>query len=223
MGMTKSRWIIVLGVGLLLAAVGGVLAVLRGASTFTATDHEVPGVFVAELEVGAHVVFELVGSTDRAGSFSVTKTEAPKVTDVRIVDPFGDDVSLENGFGQQTLTINDRIYVGIAQFDAEVAGAYTFDVDSSEPSTVRVGRSVFGLLGKIALPGLVALIGMSMAVLAAVMLFLGRKKGEPNAGGPYGGTPPLAGYYASPQDAPPAPQPPSPPPPPQPQRPSGAS
>lgn len=213
--MTRTRWIGVLCVGLMLATVGGVLGALRVAGTFTATDHEVPGVFVEELEVGPHVVFEQIGGSSRVGSVSVTRTGFQSVTDVRIVGPLGDSVPVDLDPTSQTLTINNRIYVGVAQFDADVDGEYRVEVDSSESAVVRVGLSVFGIFGRILVPLALLLPGGAMVVLSAIMLFLGRSRGGSDGGGPH----PVQEQW-SPQQTPPAPPPPphvqvaSPPPPP---------
>jgi len=164
--MKPSRWLIVFGIGILLMVVGGALVGLQFASLFSGTDHDIPSTFTIELDEGTQVVYqEVLSGSARFGA-----------TDVSVEDPSGDTLTVGPVTGSQTLMINGRDFVGVADFDVTESGVHTIEVNSSGPGVVRIAPDIFGQVGLIiAWVGIVGL-GLIMAALGLIMFFVSRKR-----------------------------------------------
>lgn len=167
LGMAVSGLILLvigafLAVFAILRIVGGV-AVAINVPTF-----DVPGTITQQLESGPSTVYALADG-------SPTFTPA----DVTIVGPKGEKVPVGPMGGQESVTLGDDTYRGVAGFTAASAGEYTVTVSDKAPKgRAAVSKSVLSTLGSsvlwifiVVLGGLLVLVGIVLGIAGLVRKF----------------------------------------------------
>jgi hypothetical protein len=152
-----------------------------------AEQQAVPGRFEVDLEVGDWLVSERIGSTSTFGSLTITEAMIGTVEAVTVTGPAGQQVPTTSG-SAQTVTIEDRIYIGTARFEAVQAGTYIIEVDAAEPTDVIVTPSLIGNLGSFfggaALATLAGICGLAAFVLLVVGFATRNRRPASGAGQP---------------------------------------
>jgi hypothetical protein len=202
--------LIVLGVGVAVAILGGVETAVPFIRTLTrSTSHATPAQIQAHLSHGTYEVYELTG--DRSSSFSPVRPGSVDIGPSEVtVTPTGGGAPLRvTGEGaDETLSLGNDVYTGAVQFAVPSAGDYVVRVTSIRPTRVVLARSLGGIARSVvgwiitaAAGGLVALVGLVLLIVGLV-----RRRSRPAgyAGHPgYAGVPPgmpPANWYADPSD-----------------------
>jgi hypothetical protein len=190
----------------------------------------VPGRTVVTLDDGDWMIYQEYPGAD-SGRFLAP----PQVI---VTGPSGRDVSLRTVSSSYTYTTGSREGMGLWEFTAPTAGAYTIETSVvGEPTlsgnqTVAIGRPLFdtseigGIVGSLALGAVSFLVGLVILIVTIVRRGRARRRAQPALAPygavPYGMPPPGAAPYGPPGGwSPPAsagwtPPPPSPSPPPAP-------
>jgi Protein of unknown function (DUF2510) len=203
-GPSLALSLIVLGVGIVVAVVGGVETALPFIRTLTqSTSHATPAQIRAHLSHGTYEVYELTG--DRSSAFSPVRPGSVDLapSDVTVTPSGGGAPLPVTGEGaDETLTLGTHVYTGAVQFAVPRAGDYVVRVTSGRPTRVVLARSLGGLARSVvgwiitaAAGGLLALIGLTLLIVGLV-----RRRSRPVAatGGAPGMPPP--NWYADPSD-----------------------
>ena len=215
----RARWTTPLWGGVILIVLGASLVapiVVRGIDilwgVITAEEHVVPGTFTQDLDEGTFVVYGRTGSSTSVGPVSTNRWWPSHVAAVEVQDPSGRPV-LVSPRGNETITIGNRQYTGIVEFDSE-GGRYTFDVDASRPTTVVVNSSILATLSDSLLLIVIAPIGGFCVIGGAVLVIVAlvrrsKARREAAPGPPWPGRPPT-GWPPAPPVGPSYPAPPPP-------------
>jgi hypothetical protein len=172
----------------------------------------VPGSTVVTLDDGDWMIYH-----EYAGADSGSYLQQPAID---VTGPNGRPVSLFAVGTSYTYSTGSYDGVGIYEFDAPTAGAYTIEASTfGEPSrfstqSIAVGRPLFdaanvgGLLGSIALGAVSFIVGLVILIVTIVRRGRGRRR-QPPAMMPYGSAPPYGqpGYGAAGYGPPPYGQP----------------
>jgi hypothetical protein len=194
----------VLGIGVVLAALGGVETALPLVRTLThSTSHPTPARLSQHLTHGTYEIYELTG--DRSSAFSPLRPGSVDIGpgDVTVTSPGGQpvNVTVTREGADETLTLGDRVYTGALQFAVPTSGEYVVSVTSNAPTRVILARSVGSIVrsvvGWIALAGaggLLFLVGLVLLIVGLV------RRGRQPVG--YAGAPGMAlpppNWYADP-------------------------
>lgn len=171
----KASWPFwVLGVLLVLAAIGGFLAVLIPGIIQLGNDLirvDVPGETTLSLnETGTYTIFrETSGSSGGRAYHHDDNSFDIQCTLTRQSD--GRKVELRSPKMEQNYSYNDSSGVSVLEFTIDQPGAYTLVTDAAEDSVLIIGRDFVGRLFR--LIGLSVLVGAGLGVLAVVMFILG--------------------------------------------------
>jgi hypothetical protein len=181
----------------------------------------VPGSTIVTLDDGDWMIYQEYPGAD-TGRFLAP----PRVV---VTAPNGRDVSLRTVTNDYSYSTGSREGIGLWEFTASTAGAYTIDTSVvGEPTvsgnqTVAIGRPLFdtseigGIIGSMALGAVSFIVGLVILIVTIVRRGRARRRGQP-ALAPYGAVP----YGMPPPGSPPhgapgawtsAPPPPTAPPP----------
>lgn len=197
--MRKVIPLVVAVIGLVLFGVG-VFSAASGVSSSLQTvgqPWQLPGQTVQQLQPGNYVVYEDLG-------VSASANHTVDARDVTVVGPSGSvPVSCAYCNGSQTVTLNEKTFVGIVSFEATEPGKYTIS-GRGDGQSVVVGPSVFGTVGSAfkgvglaVLGGFLAIVGVIWFVVA---LILGRRSKTPPSVAPAAGSTASAAWYPDPED-----------------------
>jgi hypothetical protein len=196
--------LIVLGVGIAVAVLGGAETAVPFIQTLTkSTSHATPAEIHAHLSHGTYEVYELTG--DRSSAFSPVRPGSVDIgpSNVTVTPSGGGQPLLVTSEGaDETLTRGTNIYTGAVQFAVPSAGDYVVRVTSSRPTRVVLARSLGGIARSVVGWIIAAAAGALLAVLGLVLLIVGlvRRRSRPVG---YAGVPqgmPPANWYADPSD-----------------------
>jgi hypothetical protein len=194
----------VLGLGVVLAVLGGVETALPLVRTLThSTSHPTPARLRQHLSHGTYEIYELTG--DRSSAFSPIRPGAVNIgpSDVTVTSASGRPVPVRvtREGADETLTLGDRVYTGAVQFAIPTAGDYVVTVTSDARTRVILARSVGSIVrsvvGWIALAGAGGLLFLVGLVLLIVGLVRRGRRPVGYAGSPGMSMPP-PNWYADP-------------------------
>jgi hypothetical protein len=206
-GPSLAVSLVVLGIGIVLAVLGGAETALPLVRTLThSTSHPTPARLHQHLSHGTYEIYQLTG--DRSSAFSPVSPGSVDIGpgDVSVTSTGGEPVTVNvtREGADETLTLGDRVYTGAVQFAIPTAGDYVVSVTSDAPTRVILARSVGSIVrsvvGWIALAGaggLLFLVGLVLLIVGLV-----RRSRRPVGYVGYAGAPgmalPPANWYADP-------------------------
>jgi hypothetical protein len=192
----------VLGIGIVLAVLGGVETALPLVRTIThSTSHPTPARLHQHLSHGTYEIYELTG--DRSSAFSPIRPGSVDIRpgDVTVTSTGGEPVTVTPEGADETLTLGDRVYTGAVQFAIPTSGDYVVSVTSDSPTRVILARSVGSIVRSVVAWIALAGAGGLLFLLGLVLLIVGLvRRGRRPVG--YAGAPgmvlPPANWYADP-------------------------
>ena len=176
---------VLLGVGAVLAILGGVRLVAAVTSTLGVPSFPVPGVHTQHLDAGQNVVFGAISLSE------ATSDVVPfSASDITVTGASG-PLTVGGLSGSQTITSGAVVYQGVAAFTVPTAGSYDIDIKSPTPDRAIVTTSIMSSIGSgfawaalIVLGGVVALVGLVLAIVGLVRHFSNRAAVSAPPGGP---------------------------------------
>jgi hypothetical protein len=201
-GPSLAVSLVVLGIGIVLAVLGGVETALPLVRTLThSTSHPTPTRLRQHLSHGTYEIYQLTG--DRSSAFSPIRPGSVDIGpgDVTVTSTGGEPVNVTREGADETLTLGDRVYTGAVQFAIPTSGDYVVSVTSDAPTRVILARSVGSIVrsvvGWIALAGAGGLLFLVGLVLLIVGLVRRGRRPVGYAGAPGMALPP-PNWYADP-------------------------
>ena len=163
--------LLVVGLGLLVAASAGVVLTVRVVRWFTTPALITPGTTTRHLATGTWVVFL---RTD-IGAFTPGQDQTLSPGQVTVTGTGGIQLAIRPDAGSDTITRGNRTYSAAVEFTVDRAATYQIAVDTPGPGEVLITRS-FGdvfrdqlhLIAAGAGGGLLLIIGVILVILGAV-------------------------------------------------------
>ena len=132
---------VLLGVGAVLAILGGVRLVAAVTSTLGVPSFPVPGVHTQHLDAGQNVVFGAISLSE------ATSDVVPfSASDITVTGASG-PLTVGGLSGSQTITSGAVVYQGVAAFTVPTAGSYDIDIKSPTPDRAIVTTSIMSSIG----------------------------------------------------------------------------
>jgi hypothetical protein len=133
---------------IVVAVLGGALAVVRAAQTLLRSLNgpslTAPGTTRLQIAAGRWIIFEHTGSQQNFGPVQTTE-DGPttiQVSDVRITDTEGNEQSVRDVTGTQTITVNNKKFTGAVEFSVPADGTYDVEIRGTAPVDVRLARPI---------------------------------------------------------------------------------
>lgn len=166
-----------IGTGVVLGVVSLVVLATAFIDSLSGPRFDVPGSAALDLDSGTWVVYERTGTSTGAGGIDVTNngfvTIAPG--DITVDGPAPVEVS-RGSFTSETVTLNSRVYTGVARLEVEQSGRYTMTVAGpGEPSLggeVLIARPITDVFGKWPFI-LLLVVGVGLVIVGAVCWIVG--------------------------------------------------
>ncbi len=166
--------VLVLGLGVVLAVAASFVLIPAFVDSLSGPRWAVPGSNRAALDDGAWVLYERV---DVAGSGAIGPDDVTIEGPASVVPRFDST--------NETITINDREYVGVVRFDVDVPGTYEITVrgEPSQRGEVLLARPIWDLFSRWpwflagGAGGLLAIVGTTLWIVGGVNRGRARRAG----------------------------------------------
>jgi len=208
--------LVIIGIGLVIAAVSVIAIAIPLVGTFTSPAYAVPGDLYLHLHHARYTVYQHSGSRSTFGSVTSDPSTVrmdPSALSVKASD--GSTVPVSEDPNNETLTRGSDVYSGSLEFTVPADGTYDLTFANAQPTKVVVARSLSDALHGALKWFAIGALGGAAVIAGAVMLIVGatrRGRAKRDLYGGWGAPPPWGWPPPPPPPWGPGPPPPGPPP-----------